>query len=75
MTEKGVKATTTDGSEFTGDVIVGGDGIHSRTRSEMWRLAEEKSPGYMPAGEHNGRWLFFSNCGMITTEYPGFGDN
>ncbi|ESZ95337.1 hypothetical protein SBOR_4271 [Sclerotinia borealis F-4128] len=53
MSEKGVKVTTTDGSEFTGDVVVGGDGIHSKTRSEMWRLAEEKSPGYIPAGEHN----------------------
>ncbi|KAI9650267.1 hypothetical protein NHQ30_000280 [Ciborinia camelliae] len=53
MSEKGVKATMADGSEFTGDVLVGGDGIHSKTRSEMWRLAEEKSPGYIPAGEHN----------------------
>ncbi|QSZ35311.1 hypothetical protein DSL72_008180 [Monilinia vaccinii-corymbosi] len=53
MNEKGVMATMTDGSEFTGDVLVGGDGIHSTVRSEMWRLAEERAPGYIPAGEHN----------------------
>ncbi|KAA8577333.1 hypothetical protein EYC84_007296 [Monilinia fructicola] len=51
MNEKGVLATMTDGSEFAGDVLVGGDGIHSTVRSEMWRLANERTPGYIPAGE------------------------
>lgn len=53
---KGVKATMTDGSTFSGDLLVGGDGIHSTTRSEMWRLAESKVPGYFPPGEQNSKW-------------------
>ncbi|RAL63109.1 hypothetical protein DID88_004193 [Monilinia fructigena] len=52
MNEKGILATMTDGSEFSGDVLVGGDGIYSTVRSEMWRLANERAPGYIPAGEH-----------------------
>jgi 2-polyprenyl-6-methoxyphenol hydroxylase-like FAD-dependent oxidoreductase len=33
-----------DGSEFRGDLVVGADGIHSRTRVEMQRYAEETGP-------------------------------
>ena len=49
-----VTATTTDGSKFTGDILVGADGIHSAVRSEMWRLAAIKSPGLISPSEHNG---------------------
>jgi 2-polyprenyl-6-methoxyphenol hydroxylase-like FAD-dependent oxidoreductase len=51
--ENGVTATMADGSRFSGDFLVGCDGIHSTTRSEMWRLAESKVPGYFPPGEQN----------------------
>ncbi|KUJ12473.1 FAD/NAD(P)-binding domain-containing protein [Mollisia scopiformis] len=48
-----------DGSEFTGDVVIGADGIHSRTRTEMQRYARETGPpGLMDKDE---------NC--ITAEY------
>ena len=37
-----------DGSEFVGDIVIGADGIHSFTRQEMQRVAEENSPpGFM----------------------------
>lgn len=36
-----------DGTEYVGDIIIGADGIHSRIRSEMQRLANESSPGLM----------------------------
>ncbi|KAJ5787609.1 hypothetical protein N7457_002599 [Penicillium paradoxum] len=42
---------TDDGSVFKGDLIVGADGIHSRIRSEMWRLADEISPGLITSQE------------------------
>ncbi|KAL2824224.1 hypothetical protein BDW59DRAFT_147668 [Aspergillus cavernicola] len=31
----------TDGTSYRGDLIVGADGIHSTTRSEMWKAAEK----------------------------------
>ncbi|KAF7929356.1 uncharacterized protein EAE98_005274 [Botrytis deweyae] len=71
MNEKGVKAIMTDGSEFTGDILVGGDGIHSKTRSEMWRLAEEKIPGYIPAGEENAPPCDYSCIFGISNPIPG----
>ena len=40
-----VHVTTTSGTRFTGDILVGADGVHSIVRQEMWRLAREKAPG------------------------------
>ena len=31
----------TDGSKYSGDVLAGTDGIHSKVRSEMWRISNE----------------------------------
>lgn len=41
----GVTVETTDGSVFRGDIVVGADGVHSRVRQEMQRLAAEETPG------------------------------
>ena len=30
-----------DGSTYTGDIVIGADGIHSAVRKEMWRNAHE----------------------------------
>ncbi|RYO53648.1 hypothetical protein AA0116_g10503 [Alternaria tenuissima] len=37
----GVKVFTKDGSTYTGDFVVGADGVHSAIRQEMWRIADE----------------------------------
>ncbi|QKX61834.1 uncharacterized protein TRUGW13939_08990 [Talaromyces rugulosus] len=42
---------TEDGTQYTGDVIVGADGVHSITRSEMWRIANEQQPGLITEEE------------------------
>lgn len=34
--ENGVKVTTSDGSEYEGDIVVGADGVWSKVRSMMW---------------------------------------
>ncbi|KAF9871350.1 FAD binding domain protein [Colletotrichum karsti] len=31
---------------------IGADGVHSKVRNEMWRLADALEPGYIPASEH-----------------------
>ncbi|KAH7086113.1 FAD binding domain-containing protein [Paraphoma chrysanthemicola] len=41
-----VKVITEDGTTFSGDVLVGADGVHSTVRREMWRNADEEKPGY-----------------------------
>jgi 2-polyprenyl-6-methoxyphenol hydroxylase-like FAD-dependent oxidoreductase len=52
MNDEGVTVQTTDGSTYQGDILVGADGIHSTVRGEMWRIANEMSPGWIPADEH-----------------------
>ncbi|KAJ3952413.1 hypothetical protein N0V92_011160 [Colletotrichum tropicale] len=47
-----VKVETGDGSSYYGDILVGADGVHSKVRNEMWRLADVLEPGYIPASEH-----------------------
>lgn len=36
-----------DGSVYEGDIVIGADGIHSKVRQEMHRIADKKSPGLM----------------------------
>jgi hypothetical protein len=42
-----VTLETKDGRQFTGSIVVGADGIHSRVRDEMWRIANSEIPGYI----------------------------
>lgn len=49
-----VKVMTQAGSEFVGDILVGADGVHSNVRKEMWRLADQLEPGYIPTSERTG---------------------
>ncbi|KAK0370617.1 FAD binding domain-containing protein [Colletotrichum limetticola] len=46
-----VRVETSDGQSYSGDILIGADGIHSKVRSEMWRLADSLEPGYIPASE------------------------
>ncbi|OQD90577.1 hypothetical protein PENANT_c001G05962 [Penicillium antarcticum] len=42
LVPNGVVAETTSGSVFTGSIVVGADGVHSRVAQEMQRLAEKE---------------------------------
>jgi 2-polyprenyl-6-methoxyphenol hydroxylase-like FAD-dependent oxidoreductase len=53
LLEDGVVVNTTDGSSYKGDILVGADGIHSSVREEMWRIANEISPGWIPSDERS----------------------
>ncbi|KAL6238507.1 hypothetical protein BDW75DRAFT_237394 [Aspergillus navahoensis] len=47
----GVLVSTEAGVEYRGDVVVGADGIHSVTRSQMWRIADNLRPGLVSQQE------------------------
>jgi 2-polyprenyl-6-methoxyphenol hydroxylase-like FAD-dependent oxidoreductase len=40
----GIKVKCTDGSSYDGHVLAGADGVSSKTRQEMWRLASSTDP-------------------------------
>lgn len=43
--------TCEDGSTYSGDIVVGCDGVHSKVRGEMWRLTDEEKPGKIPSSD------------------------
>lgn len=43
-----VQVDLKDGTSVNGDILVGADGVHSRIRDEIWRIAETETPGYNP---------------------------
>ncbi|KAF7585433.1 hypothetical protein BBP40_010953, partial [Aspergillus hancockii] len=49
--EDRVLVETTDESCYEGDIVVGADGVHSKVRAEMWRLANSLVPGLFKEAE------------------------
>jgi 2-polyprenyl-6-methoxyphenol hydroxylase-like FAD-dependent oxidoreductase len=45
----GVTVICEDGSSYVGDMLAGADGVNSKARSEMWRLADEQNPELVKA--------------------------
>lgn len=50
-TDTGATVLCEDGSSYTGDVVVGCDGVNSKVRKEMWRIAGEQDPKVFPEKE------------------------
>ncbi|CAI7666133.1 unnamed protein product [Penicillium palitans] len=48
-----VKVTTTTGETYTGNIVVGADGIHSKVRQEMWKAAEKIDPTWIDPTEES----------------------
>lgn len=53
-TGKGARVETKDGSVFTGDMVIGADGVRSTVRSQLWHIADAESPGYIPNSDKTG---------------------
>lgn len=54
-TDSGVLVWTDDGCFYHGDTVVGADGVHSVTRSEIWRMANSQQPGLISPAEQSGK--------------------
>lgn len=72
--EGGVKVTTARGAEFFGSMVIGADGVHSRVREIMVRLANEKCPGYFPPGELDRIPCFYRCSFGIAHDVPDYLD-
>ena len=44
LSESGVTVKCEDGSSYVGDILAGADGVRSKVREEMWRLANSEFP-------------------------------
>ncbi|KAJ5770266.1 FAD-dependent monooxygenase [Penicillium nucicola] len=53
-----ISVSTADGGKYYGDLVVGADGVHSITRSEMWRIANIQRPGLITGDMTNYRCVF-----------------
>ncbi|KAF5525796.1 FAD-dependent monooxygenase ctvC [Colletotrichum aenigma] len=49
----GFVVKTEDGSTYAGDILVGGDGVHTKVRQEMWRIASVSDPNALPPEERS----------------------
>lgn len=45
---------TENGRSFTGDMVVGADGIHSKVRQQMWQEAQKADPTWIDPTEEQG---------------------
>lgn len=53
--EDGVQVTTSSGETFRGTLLVGADGVYSKVRREMHRIAQKESPGHFPEDEWSSK--------------------
>ncbi|KAH1304729.1 hypothetical protein KXW98_001578 [Aspergillus fumigatus] len=65
-----MRVTTYDGSVYRGNLVVGADGVHSRVRAEMWRLANSQSPGVFPEHEMSAMAVEYACIFGISSSVP-----
>lgn len=56
--ESGISVLTDDGDVYHGDLVAGADGVHSLTRSELWRIASKEGQEKTTLKDQSGMVLF-----------------
>jgi 2-polyprenyl-6-methoxyphenol hydroxylase-like FAD-dependent oxidoreductase len=54
-----------DGSAFSGDVLIGCDGVYSKVRQELWRVSHAQDSAAQDLAEQN---LMLAECMYRLTE-------
>ena len=57
-----VTVTTQTGNSYTGDIVVGADGIHSTVRKQMWQEAQWTDPTWIDPSEEEGMHAHSFSC-------------
>ena len=66
-TESEVSVACDDGSTYHGAILAGTDGVRSLVRREMWRIADEKVPGFIPSSDKSAMHAEYRCMFGITT--------
>lgn len=71
LTSQGVRVMTSDGSLYSGDVLIGADGVHSSVRAHMWDIAAMQRPGFFPSRDTTA--VHTTYCCIFGISKPGKG--
>ncbi|KAE8366612.1 hypothetical protein BDV27DRAFT_155752 [Aspergillus caelatus] len=66
-----IEVATSSGQVYTGDLVVGADGVHSVVRSEMWKLADTLEPGRVSKREKRSMKVEYACVFGISSPVPG----
>ncbi|KAF2163066.1 hypothetical protein M409DRAFT_68702 [Zasmidium cellare ATCC 36951] len=69
--ELGVKVHCEDGTTYAGDVVLGCDGVNSKVRDEMWRIASQVDPTYFSQKERERMTAEYTCLFGISHPLPG----
>lgn len=72
LVKGGVNVTTADGSTYSGSIVVGADGIHSKVRSIMRALGTRLQPGYFDPEEEDRVPCYYRCSFGIAQHVPGW---
>ena len=73
-TSTGVTVHCEDGTSYAGDMVVGADGVNSKVRQEMWRIAGQEDPEYFSAAEKSKLTAEYRCLFGISDPVPGLED-
>ncbi|KAJ5505024.1 hypothetical protein N7463_007898, partial [Penicillium fimorum] len=62
---------TKDGDCYHADLVVGADGVHSKVRAEMWRLANDSQPSLVSQEEMDSMTIEYNCTWGISSAVPG----